>query len=742
MSLLGGIRPPIAVLSALLVSLAGITALALGRTGEEALPEAVRTSQQHFAEDGAVALRASLDESVTDLDRTATLFNASAPVSADAVLDKLGSVYQKWRGTAIVEIKSGKLMATRGENVPLTAVDLGKLSAEDGLVPRMVRLENGETRLLTLALLSWKDRPQQLLIASNSLKVPGVSLGKSRVVAVVDSAGTVLSSDGGLTPQQAGSGPDPKAAKQHEKQLRSFAERSAEKAEQHPLKTKEPGSGGFLGVSGSMTADPVDGKRPVAGHATLAAPEAGESTAASSLGLTIVSQINVTEDPRQITRPLIGLLTAGVLLVVGILAVALLLGTVQRPLLRLFLESRRLTRGDLTRPVTVPAIGETARIGHALEQLRRQLTGESAPDTPIRRARGPRRIGARGLLVVCAALLLAWSGPMLLLLNRAESTAVVPKQLVNDQRERTDTVTDRVRRALNEGHADLLSVASLIGDRTSPGDMTTVLERTRAEHLRYESLYVLSADGEVLARTGGKPRHPAGKGPRTEPISLLDHSAKEPVITGYAEIPGRDGAAVVGEFRIGFLNSLLSRPGLGQVRVVDAERRIIGSNKGYQAFAKLPEPRIDALVQDANPKGDSPRPSGILYRGDNGQQLAAAAPFVGGGAAKPLGWTTVSWQPASGLDIPEYSLQNRTVLAGMLGLTAAAACLGWLFIVVVRPLRALADQAEALAGGDRRTILYPRHHDEVGAVIRSLELVRQQLQEQRKRDGAALVGRN
>ncbi|HET6858326.1 MAG TPA: HAMP domain-containing protein [Streptomyces sp.] len=745
MSLLGGIRPPIAVLAALLVSLAGITALALGRTGEDALPEAVMTSQQHFAEDGAVALRASLDESITDLNRTATLFNAGDPVSADAVLDKLGNVYQKWRGTAIVEIKSGKLKATRGENVPLTAVDLGKLSDEDGLVPRMVRLENGETRLLTFSLLSWKDRPQQLLIASNSLKFPGVSLGKFRVIAVVDSAGDVLSSDGILAPEQILSETVLEEAEQHKKQLRTFAKLSAEKAEQHPLKAKEPGSGGFLGVSGSLTGDAVDGERSVAGYATLAAPEAGESTAASSLGLTVVSQVNVTEDPRQITRPLIGLLTAGVLLVVGILAVALLLGTVQRPLLRLFLESRRLTRGDLTRPVTVPATGETARIGHALEQLRRQLTGGNAPDgaEPPRRARGLRRIGARGLLVVCAALLLAWSGPMLLLLNRAESTAVVPQQLVNDQRERTDTLTDRVRRALNEGHADLLSVASLIGDRTTPADMTTVLEHTRAEHLRYESLYVLSKDGKVLARTGKEPRNPAGKGPRTEPITILDHSSKEPVITGYAEIPGRDGAAVVGEFRIDFLNSLLSRPGLGEVRVVDAERRIIGSNNGYRAFTKLPDQRIDTLVQGANQKvGMSPRPSGVLYRSTNGQQIAAAAPFVGGGAAKSLGWTVVSWQPASGLDIPEYSLQNRTVLAGMLGLTAAAACLGWLLIVVVRPLRALADQAEALAAGDRRTILYPRHHDEVGAVVRSLELIRQQLQEQRKRDGAALVGRN
>lgn len=118
MSLLGGIRPPITVLSVLLLALAGFTALSLGSVREDRLPAAVLTSQQHFAEDGAIALRASLDESVTDLDRAAALLSTGKPVAPDAVLDKIGSVYQKWRGAAVVEIGSGRLLAARGENLP------------------------------------------------------------------------------------------------------------------------------------------------------------------------------------------------------------------------------------------------------------------------------------------------------------------------------------------------------------------------------------------------------------------------------------------------------------------------------------------------------------------------------------------------------------------------------------------------------------------------------------------------
>ncbi|MFE9887331.1 HAMP domain-containing protein [Streptomyces scopuliridis] len=751
MSLLGGIRPPIAVLSALLLALAGLTALGFGKPENEALPKAVRTSQQHFAEDGAIALRASLDESITDLSRTASLFNAGDPVSADTVLDKLGSVYQKWRGSAIVEIKSGKLLAARGENVPLLAVDREKLSDKDGLAPRMVRLKNGETRLLTFALLSWEGQPQQLLVTSNSLKVPGISLGRFRVIAVVDSGGTILSSDGLQVPEEDDSENIKNELKQTEKQLAVFAKLAAKKSGANPLTTKEPGSGGFLGVSGTMTGSRITDERTVAGYASLAAPEAGESTDATSLGLSVVTQVTVPENTSRVNDPLFGLLSAAALIIIGALAVALLLGTVQRPLIRLFLESRRLTRGDLTRPVTVPRFGETRRIGDALEQLRLQLLGAPAPGGPgagaatdagtagSKRRRG-RRVGTRALLAGGGILLLVWSAPMMLLLNRAGDTLVVPQQLVSDQRDRTDTVTDRVRRALNEGHADLLSVATLIGDRTAPADMATVLERTMTEHPRYRSLYVLSSDGTVLAKAGDKPQHPGGKRTGTAPIAVLSTDAKEPQVAGYAELPGRDGALVVGEFRVDFLNSLLKRPGLGQVRIVDAERRIVGANSGYRAFQKLPSSRLDSLVEATGQKvGLSPRPSGVLFRDGDGIQIAAAAPFAGGGAAKSLGWTVVSWQPASALAIPEYSAQNRTVLAGLLGVTAAAACLGWLHIVVVRPLRELARQAETLADGDRRTVLYPRHHDEVGAIARSLELLRQQLHEQRRREGAPPV---
>ncbi|WP_079405912.1 HAMP domain-containing protein [Streptomyces sp. 3211] len=735
MSLLGGIRPPIAALSALLLALAALTAFQLGHVGRETVPPAVLTSQQYFAEDGAIALRASLDESITDIGRTASLFSSGEPVSPDSVLDKLGSVYQKWRGTAVIEIKSGRLEAQRGENLPLTALDLTALDEEDGLAPRMVRLENGETRLLTLALLSWPDRPQQLLVASSSLKVPGISLGRSRAIAVLDSSGQILGSDG-----VGSSGPE-------RQQLGKFAKTVAQKAARHPLQAKEPGSGGFAGVSGSLLGDSRNGHRSVAGYAKLTGSQPGVGTDATALGLTVVSFVGVAEERSAAVDSFFWIAASAALLVLGALAVTLLVTTVQRPLLRLFLESRRIGRGDLNRPVTVPKYGEAARIGAALDRLRRQLLGE-----PGAEAGGPRggrrsRIGTRALLAVSGILLLVWSAPLLLTLNRAGASVDVPRTIVDDQRERTDTLADRVRRALNEGHADLTSVASAISDRTTPAELTKLLERTRNQHGRYESLYVLSADGTVMARTGAKPHHPAGAAPSKQPVTLVD-SGNRPVITEYAEAPGLPGASVVGELRIDFLNALLKRPGLGEVHVVDAGHRVIGGNNGYLAFAPLSDPGLDALVNAANEKAGAagksgtdekaekgPRARSTLLR-DGGVFVAAAAPMTGGGVAQPLEWTVVTRQPAKGLEIPAYTAQNRTVLAGLLGLTGAVACLGWIHIIIVRPLRDLARRAEDLADGDRRTVVYPTHHDEVGAVTRSLEVIRLQLLEQRKRDAA------
>jgi HAMP domain-containing protein len=711
MPLLGGIRPPVAALLVLLLTVAGTVALVLGRADDTDVPVAVLTSQQHVAEDGATALRAALDESTTDLQRSATMLSAAKPIEPDQVLSTLGKVYRKWRGTAVVDLSSGDLLAARGENVPLSAIDLSDLPK--GLPPRLVATKYGETRLLVFALLDRTDG-QQLLVASDSLQVPSIATGSDRTLQVVDSSGKILVAQG------------PDARKEAAKALGLRAVRAA--SGQRPSETAA--SGGFDGPSGIVVGGASKGFRTVGGYASVTAGVSStKNTSASSgkLGLTVLTTVKVAQDPESTDHRLFALIAAGTLLLLAAAVTWVVLRILQRPLLRLHIEARRLSRGDYSRPVDIPRFGEPALVGAALESLRKQLLGApaGADRTVLRRQKD--RTGITTVLVICAVLVLSWAAPLLFLLNRADNVAVVPQQMVTDQQRRTETAADRVREGLNEGYADLASVATVVSDDSTKQQLRRVLETTLAEHSRYRALYVVDENGTVIARAGGEPRVPL-KARTRDGIGLVDDTRKEPVIAGRAPVgTAKKHRTVVGEYDIQFLNGILSRPGLGKVWLVDADKRIVASNRGFRAFQLLP----DSRVRDAADSAEHSSIGTLLRTGDT--TIGAAAPLVGSGeAATFLRWHVVSALPAAWLDLPEFEAQRRTVLGGLLGLAAASTCLGWLYIVVVRPLRGLSDNAEALVAGDRKTVLFPVHHDEVGSVVRSLELIRQRLVEQQK----------
>ncbi|MFD5841277.1 HAMP domain-containing protein [Streptomyces chartreusis] len=736
MPLLGGIRPPIALLCLLILALAGLTAKVLGPAGDPVVPKAVLGSQQHFAEDGAIALRASIDERVTDLNRTAAALNAGEPADPERVLSDLSNTYQKWTGTTVLDLESGKILAARGETIPLAWLDKDVLTGDHALTPRMVRLETGDVRLMTMALLDWKDRPQELLIASNSLSVPAINLGPFRSMAVVARGGEVLATAGFEQAEALNSDAERDELAFLQKQMTRLSERGAKEAEEDPVSAREPGSRGYPGVSGTLLGDSYNGRVATAGYASLASadPEQRKSVGAG-LGLTVVAMLPVVQEHAVgQERELYGLVVAGVLVVFGLLAAALLWMAVQRPLLHLFLESRRLARGDLTRPVEIPRWGETARVGAALERLRAQLSGDAEADREAGGRKGRRgRFGLRVPLALTAVLLLLWCVPVGLLLNRTDASVSVPSTMVNDQRDRTDLVADRVRRALNEAQADLVSTTRLI-DADDPDATTGVLDDALRKHTRYGSLYVLDKGGDVVARAGEEPGADWNEDEKDASlIRVAGEGGKKPVIQASAAVPDAKGLTLVGEIRVEFLNSLLARPGLGEVRVVDAKARTIARSNGFLAFESLPRESLTDLVRAGGVKvGAGPVENGLLIREGRSVTVAAAAPFSGGGVAADVGWTVISWQNAKHFEIAPYEREDRSVLAGMLGLALIVVCLGWIHLVVVRPLRALADGAEKLADGDLKTVLYPRYHDEVGAVVRSLELVRQQLQARRQ----------
>jgi hypothetical protein len=99
MPLLGGIRPPIALLLVFLLAVCALTAAAVGGLRLDDAPQAVREAQQYTAEDGALTMRAAVNESAADLRHAAARFDSS-PAEPPAVLDALGEAYQKWRGSS------------------------------------------------------------------------------------------------------------------------------------------------------------------------------------------------------------------------------------------------------------------------------------------------------------------------------------------------------------------------------------------------------------------------------------------------------------------------------------------------------------------------------------------------------------------------------------------------------------------------------------------------------------------
>ncbi|MFE6768732.1 HAMP domain-containing protein [Streptomyces fimicarius] len=735
MPLLGGIRPPIALLCVLILALAGLTAKVLGPGAEPVVPKAVLSSQQYFAQDGAIALRASIDERVTDLERTATALNAGSTTDPERVLSDLSKAYQKWTGTTVLDLGTGKVLAARGERIPLAWVDKDVLTGDKALTPRMVRLETGDVRLMTMAVLEGKEGAQQLLVASNSLSVPPINLGPFRSMAVVARGGEILATAGFEQSEALNSDAERKELTFLQKQMTRLSDQAAEETEQNPVSAREPGSRGYPGVSGTLVGGAYSGRVATMGYASLAAsdPEDGESVAAG-LGLTVVAMLPVVQQQTlaEDNRQLFGLLAAGALVLLGLLSVAVLWMTVQRPLLGLFLESRRLARGDLIRPVTVPRWGEAARIGAALERIRGQLGGASAQDgTAGVRPPGRFRGGARGPLVLTAVLLLLWCVPVGLLLNRTDGTVSIPAVMVNDQRDRTDLVADRARRALNEAQADLVSTSRLL-DTDDVAATENLLKGALREHSRYQALYVVGKDGSVVARAGGDP-HPWTAEKDASLVRVSGQGEKRPVVQAGAPVPEHDGMTLVGEVRVEFLNSLLKRPGLGEVRIVNTEARTLAGSDGFRAFEGLPNDVLPDLVRAANVRvGAGPLENGLLIRDGGAVTVAAAAPFTGGGVASDVGWTVVSWQNAARFEITAYEREDRSVLASLLGLALIVVCLGWIHLVVVRPLRALAAGAEKLADGDLKTVHYPRYQDEVGAVVRSVELIRQQLQARRQ----------
>lgn len=740
MPILGGVRPPIAALVVLLLVVAALTVIGLGGVHAERVPQAVLNGEQQIAADTAQSVRTAIDVEASTVRRTANAYPATSASTPTTALQALTSARKAVLGKALLDPRTGKLLAAGGRPVPLAGVDVVRAASGHGAIPPRLVTSGGTRQLLYFARVTLPalqedanqdqfqvpSRPdrQWLLVVCETLPAL-TTYGDGRSAEVLDARGTALAatSDGAASPAVTDSG------------LPAAAARAAN------------GSGRDTDASGSMLGAATGSRRTVAGWAQVASATGPGDT--DNLGLVVLTSRAVPTTTAAADYSRFALEAAGALAGLALLLGLVLHFFVQRPLLRLYLSAGRLARGatedgpgafeELFRPVPVHGFGELARIGRALESLRLQLLGESgAQELPARRGPGYRALAVVGVVVVAC-----WAVPMIFMLNRADTATAVPVPVLADQQARTQVAANRIRQSLDQSYTDLSDVAAGLPGRNRAAQ-TEVLRHTLADHKQYRSLYLLDRSGGITLRVGDTPLRTLVHVPDGGGITTVNTSGRIPAIAAYAQVRAVKGKApaagvvLFGEIDVKALNSVLPRPKLGSVWVTNDENKVLAASVGYRAFQSLPDSGLTRLARATQgAPGAAGTATSAALRTSSGASVDAAAPLAQSGPTARLGWHVVTAEPAAALQIPAVQAEQRTMLAGILALTLGAACLGWLHVVVIRPLRAVAVLVERLAGGDRRTVLHPVNHDEVGSVTRSLELMRQALAE---RDRAARSG--
>ncbi|MGW1915802.1 HAMP domain-containing protein [Streptomyces sp. NPDC002076] len=733
-------RPPIAALVVLLLVVAALTVIGLDGVHAERVPQAVLNGEQQIAADTAQSVRTTIDVEASTVRRTAGAYPATSASTPTTALKALTSARKAVLGKALLDPRTGKLLAAGGSAVPLAGVDVVQTASGHGAIPPRLVTSGGTRQLLYFARVTLPaqqedanqdqfqapSRPDRrwLLVVCETLPVL-TTYGDGRTAEVLDARGTALATtaDGAASPAATDSG------------LPAAAARAAKE------------SGRDTDASGSMLGAATGSRRTVAGWAQVASATGPGDT--DNLGLVVFTSRAVPTTTAAADHSRFALEAAGALAGLALLLGLVLHFFVQRPLLRLYLSAGRLARGatedapgafeELFRPVPVHGFGELARIGRALESLRLQLLGESGPqEFPARRGPGYRALAVVGVVVVAC-----WAVPMIFMLNRADTATAVPVPVLADQQARTQVAANRVRQSLDQSYTDLSDVAASLPGR-SRAAQTEVLRHTLADHKQYRSLYLLDRSGGITLRVGDTPLRTLVHVPDGGGITTVNTSGRIPAIAAYAQVRAVKGKApaagvvLFGEIDVKALNSVLARPKLGSVWVTNDDNKVLAASVGYRAFQSLPDPGLTRLARGTQgAPGTAGTANSAVLSTSSGPSVDAAAPLAQSGPTAHLGWHVVTAEPAAALQIPAVQAEQRTMLAGILGLSLGAACLGWLHVVVIRPLRAVAVLVERLAGGDRRTVLHPVNHDEIGSVTRGLELMRQALAE---RDRAARSG--
>jgi hypothetical protein len=673
-----GVGVPSTVLVAMLILLAGFSALHL-REPPSSAPEAVIESQQELVENLASSLAATARQNVTDL-RSAVTVSSPAP-TPEELLATVNQSQPKWRGMALLDRAGRKPLVTRGEPIPVPE-SLADATATPVLQP------NGELWMLVAVPLP--GDAGKVLTAATNAGIPSTPLDAdlrqglvlaNQASQIVDFRGTLPATD--------------------------------DTAAQSLLASAASAAG--AGQTGSYVGEPgpdAGGKRDVA-TVVAYAPVVSDGPA-GALGLSLLSVIRApvleAGPAQQGVRPALALIILA-LAGFGLIRIALV-----GPVRRLRADALQIASGNLDHQVRLSHSSESRSIAAAVEYCRAKLRGE--PGANVRRRPG---LSARTAVILAAVGVLGWSGWVVATLG--SGTVRVPDSVVSGHRSQVGNTVETIHRTVDDGLTDLRSVAALNGAK-DPASLLPVVQELAGQE-RFRSVYVIDESGVVTPTSAGRPPlRGTNVLPSDASVRLQDNAGRVPVLFAHSLLTGGQ-YTLVAEFDIDHLSDLLRRAP-GRARLVDSELRTLAATDGFVAFEQLSGDRARQGVTDAL----SGRPAARVD-GDGGDRSVIVARSV-----EDLPWAVVSEKPVRELSLPGNEVRRGALLVALIGALLAILLFGWHYLVLIRPLRTVAA-AGKFADGKPTDVIYPQRQDEIGTIACCLEICRQALSDGTDRLGMA-----
>jgi HAMP domain-containing protein len=635
--------------------LAAATILGFALNHQRGVPQAVVDSQRDNVSNLAASIRLTTQRSIVDLDRQVA---ARSPATPDPELVKqVVGDGTTWNGAAIVETASRRQLAGHGAGLPLD--QLPPALPANGTFP--INTADGPSLVRSIPL-----DASRTLLATRPLTVDNMRLNPEARQGIF-----LITPDGKSTLMQGVSAVD-------EVHLPAvFRGLAATESSSHPITVTEWPDQQLVVASA-----PVDETGVKVGSLIVADVAGGISTARGVLlGLT--------------------------LLAMAVPSFLLMRVSLARPVRRLLKQAKADACGGVP-PARKPlGVAEAYRISRALALT----SGRTSPSSRD----GPRRWRPTVIQGLTAATVVALLWPA-----AAVATALggpepsTPSQLVRDQESRAEAASSVLGNALDNG----LRAVSVVSESVDPADpaKTAPLLEQEADHERFRGVYLVDANGKVIASGGRESLRTPQPLPGEVGIDLDDSVSRLPVVYAFR---AAKGLAVVGEFDVDYLLGLVRRVD-GHARVVDANMRTVLDSEGFRAFQELRGVAREAAT--------AALPGGTVGRSktDGGAPALIAA----AGLTKPrnvagLKWSVVVEQDVAGLRLPGIFGQRWTLLVAGAAVGTVLLTYVWQYYIFVRPLRRLANAADKIGNGSFETPIPPQRHDDIGAVAMCLEICRQ-----------------